>query len=449
MALIKIDEGGEGSIFLHPTDSNLVIKTYHKPNLRVSQKLIDELKPLSNFFIKPAELFYDNKNPIGFVMPYLNTKVMKLLYSLLSVSNPMSIDEKTKVLENLKQRIKECHSLGIVIGDLNPTNIYVATNLNVYFIDVDSFQTKSFAHSLTIMPEYRDFLSPIVNENTDWYAYAVIAFELFSYVHPYKGISKLYSSLGQRAVNKHSILNTEVKKPKCFVQITSNLISQFSDIFDKGLRFEISFQEKVQVVSKTYTTVIGSLKTKDISNVHVKNKRILLGDLVLKDGEFLSNDFFTYEKNNFLYAYDDKNLFSIPVYKEALRKSHNVYLYLKSILYPTQNGFVSIVSNYNILSCYKVGNLFMIEVIDNEIKYYICKEQYGKLVKIFETNSFKFFTTNDSVIFIPFDNKLLVYDMNFSLLKEFECSFIEDSSKLEFTIEGILCKNNNTKLLNV
>lgn len=88
--------------------------------------------------------------------------------------------------------IKKIHESGILIGDINGSNILVKSPTEVYFVDTDSFQINDYPCPVGTMeftaPEiqgknYNSFLRTIGNEN---FAVAVLLFRLMMFgLNPY------------------------------------------------------------------------------------------------------------------------------------------------------------------------------------------------------------------------------------------------------------------------
>lgn len=120
--------------------------------------------------------------------------------------------KRYKIIAYLFERLEKIHIEGLIFSDLSPNNILVSLNndCSLKFIDTDNLRTKSnpFTNVLGtpgfIAPElYKDFKRPdvltteeakniadnhLLSEESDVYSAAVIAFELLTLNHPFKGI---------------------------------------------------------------------------------------------------------------------------------------------------------------------------------------------------------------------------------------------------------------------
>jgi len=106
------------------------------------------------------------------------------------------VARRTKLLLEIATTLCELHSRGYAYGDLSPANIFVSESANhsqVWFIDCDNicFNEREGATQL-YTPGYgapevvRNEQN--VNSLTDAWSFAVIAFELLTHQHPFKGL---------------------------------------------------------------------------------------------------------------------------------------------------------------------------------------------------------------------------------------------------------------------
>lgn len=247
----EINRGGEARIV--PLPNGLVAKLYFDSSASISEKKINELSVLDeNLFIKPiVSVTGDAK---GFVMKELDSNSYFPLYSLYTKSfvlkKQLDKDYKKKVAKKLIDAVVLAHANDIVIGDLNPFNVMVNDKLDVKFIDVDSYQTKSFKHNGKLLEDIRDYAkNGVVSKESDYFSLAVIIFNLFTYLHPYKGNHKVYGNkLKDRMVNFCSVISNEkgnITIPKFYEPISDQkLLDEFDEIFDKGKRFLIDLDGK-------------------------------------------------------------------------------------------------------------------------------------------------------------------------------------------------------------
>lgn len=266
----EIDRGGEGSIIPHPKEKHQVLKIYHDgivPGL--TQQSWAYLSKLDKRFIKPLELFYNDKGAIiGFSMNLLDPSYFRISQIFTkSQCTKLGITEsiKNKISKELVSIIEEAHSKDIVIGDFNPYNIFINPHGDIQILDVDSFETPALKHSGRLLDEIRDhYYLGKVNRQSDYYALAVNVFRLLTNVHPYKGVHKTWKQLEERAIKRISVLSSDSDLiiPAFYEPIGSKALeSQFKRIFDDGERFlievdHISMVKRLQVALQTNRTNI-------------------------------------------------------------------------------------------------------------------------------------------------------------------------------------------------
>lgn len=277
----SISSGGEGTVY--SLNNGNCVKLYFNKADALTQKKIDELSPLDDsLFVKPKVAVSGDLN--GYIMEELDLSDYYPIYSLYSVmfANKRSIpsDYKKRLAEKLIYGVKNAHDNGIVIGDLNPFNIMVNDRLDVKFIDVDSYQTRSFKHNNKLLEEIRDYYyNGFVSENSDYFALSVMIFNLFTGMHPYKGIHNIYrDKLKEREINNISLLNekeiSNIKVPKFYIPIKdAALKDMFYQIYQLNKRFLIDMNGK-NIEAVKFDAIVKSnellIKTL-LTNVNIKN----------------------------------------------------------------------------------------------------------------------------------------------------------------------------------
>ena len=109
---------------------------------------------------------------------------------------------------------------------------------NIFFIDTDSYKTKSY-NATAIMESIRDRHSSSFNTNTDWFSWAIITFQMFIGIHPFKGKHPKFSNLDERMMNNVSVLNSSVSIPKLcasFDVIPQAYREWYKAVFEDGKR---------------------------------------------------------------------------------------------------------------------------------------------------------------------------------------------------------------------
>jgi hypothetical protein len=359
----EIDRGGEGSIIPHPKDKTQVLKIYHRgitPGL--TPDAWNYLSQLNNKFIKPLELFYNNTGSLtGFSMSLLDSSFFRISQiftksqcAKLGINNAI----KDKISKELVSVIEEAHSKNVVIGDFNPYNIFINTKGDIRIIDVDSFETPALKHTGRLLDEIRDhYYMGVVNRESDYYALAVNIFRLFTFVHPYKGVHKIWKQLEERAIKRISVLSNDADLiiPAFYEPIGNTVLeSQFKRIFENGERFliqvdQIKTVKKQPVVLQTsrahitikviagnvldfyFNETIGYVKTQASTELY---ESVFTGNLTLtgkidnSDYEYLwvGNKNILLVKNNKLYHQNQQIVnFEIPDHFRFIQIDHILF----------------------------------------------------------------------------------------------------------------------------
>lgn len=254
-----VSQGGEGSIY---AKTAVAYKIYSDPKRAIPKGKVQELSVLDMpNIIKPEHAVLDTKGrAIGYSMRYV-----RKTFPLISVfpksfrdRNGLTPDLALGLVRRLQETIWHIHQHGILVVDLNEFNFLVSQDFSeVYFIDVDSWQTPSFP-ATAIMDSVRDWHASSFSELTDWFSFAVVAFETFIGIHPYKGRHPRYAKRDGfvlRMKDNVSVFNRDVSVPKAclpFDVIPSVYQDWFKAVFEDGKRVAppTDLQAVLKVVSQ-------------------------------------------------------------------------------------------------------------------------------------------------------------------------------------------------------
>ena len=232
--------GGEAQIF---SRGKTAYKIYHDPKKSLSVSKIQELSEItSHNIIKPIDILIDKNNkPVGYTMQYIKDtySLCQLFTKSFKSRNSVTRDMIIDIVKIMQKGISHIHSKGILIVDLNELNFLVSKNFdNVYFIDVDSYATKNFP-ATALMESIRDRHSIVFSELTDWFSYAVVSFQLFIGIHPFKGTHPSIKDLDDRMIKNISVFNHHVSIPKIcesFSVIPDVYKAWYKSVFEDGKR---------------------------------------------------------------------------------------------------------------------------------------------------------------------------------------------------------------------
>lgn len=230
-----IGVGKDGEIFR--INDDIAVKIYFEHPIK--ENLINKLKTLQGQSKSFHQLIVAPKNMVriegapqnqvvGFVMKYLSDA--KELDSIKWKSSIPDSEQSTfdQIIANfiydISDALETLHANRIFMCDLKPQNILVS-NLKPYLVDFDSCAMPNYpGESYTVQyldPRIRDHVPDAIGRNeefsalTDWWALAVIAFELFMGVSPWSGIRNdlRRDPLAFRSFNYSAVIFDEKVKP--------------------------------------------------------------------------------------------------------------------------------------------------------------------------------------------------------------------------------------------
>ncbi len=207
-------QGGEGAVYVK---GGTAYKVYADPAKMIAPAKIQQLSVLSlPEIVRPQEVILDSgRAPIGYTMQSIPQGLV------LCQTFPRAFRDRTGLtpekalglVRALQKGVHHVHERGLLIVDLNEMNFLVDSAFGrVYFIDVDSYQTPSFP-ATALMDSVRDRHAAGWNEGTDWFSFALVSFQMFVGIHPYKGKHPALKTLDERMTQNVSVLHPDVSVP--------------------------------------------------------------------------------------------------------------------------------------------------------------------------------------------------------------------------------------------
>jgi hypothetical protein len=213
----------------------------------------------------PIDLAYDGPGKgarvTGYTMPYLEGADLLYQYGKRkfredALAQGLTPDRVRDVLLDLHRTVEAVHASGVVLGDFNDLNVLIKGG-RTYLVDADSFQYGGF---LCRSFQYR-FVDPLIcdprldhlelcrphTEDSDWYAYAVMALQCLLYVDPYSGLykpkdkGKSKISEPARPLHRITIFSPEVQYPRpaiSYEALPDDLLEYFRGTFERDCRGE-------------------------------------------------------------------------------------------------------------------------------------------------------------------------------------------------------------------
>jgi hypothetical protein len=280
-----VTQGGEGKIY---QKGKIAYKIYDDLSKMIPVGKIQELGELTiDNIVRPLDVIYTPKREItGFTMAWLgddNYPLCKLFTNTFRDANGITNDHAIELVENIKRVIlAPIHEKGCLMVDGNEFNYLVRPDfITPLFIDVNSYKTRSFPPT-AIMPSIRDWSNPDeFTQVSDWFSFAIVSFQIFIGIHPFKGKHKDYkkNDFTNRIKDNVSVFNKDVRLPpptRDFDLIPSDYKEWYIRLFEKGERVPPpampgstkTIQVKVILVTSTDNFEIQEIKEFDSDIVY-------------------------------------------------------------------------------------------------------------------------------------------------------------------------------------
>ena len=242
-----IAQGGQGSVYVR---NSVAYKIFTDPQSMIPVQKLNELASLSEpNIIRPLDLLLDHRNnPVGYTMRYVAGaySLCQLFPRAFRDRNNLTPALVLKLVNQLQTGIEHIHNHGILIVDLNEMNFLTSRTFDeIYFIDVDSYHTPSFPAKV-LMESVRDRHAARFTEESDWFSFAVVSFQMFVGIHPFKGsypalqgCTDKAGMLDARMRANVSVLHTGVSVPaSClpFDSIPKAFYDWYWAVFEEGKR---------------------------------------------------------------------------------------------------------------------------------------------------------------------------------------------------------------------
>lgn len=263
--------GGEGDIYVL---GGKAYKIYQDPAKAIPEAKVLELAALAlPNIIKPESILLNtNSTPVGYSMRLVpdSYTLCQLFPKAFKTRNNLSLDKACQLILSMRRGMRHIHDKNVLVVDVNELNFLISKDFKTpYFIDVDSYKTKSF-NPTAIMESVRDRHNKGFSELTDWFSFGIIAFNLLTGIHPYRGtykplahIKDLQANLDARMMQNISVLHQDVKVPP-IIENFSNLPKTWYDwfftIFERGERVPPPQDLVERITAQVQTVVKNSSK---------------------------------------------------------------------------------------------------------------------------------------------------------------------------------------------
>lgn len=238
-------QGGEGEVYVA---GGRAYKVYKDPARMIPLGKIKELAAISSAeIVKPEEVLIDKAGtPVGYGMQAVppSFPLVKLFPQSFRQAHNLTPQDSLKLVQALQAGIRHVHAQRVLLVDINEMNFLIQSSdlHRAFFIDVDSYQTPHYP-ATAIMDSARDWLAGNrFTEMSDWFSFALLAFNVWIGIHPYKGTHPSLRGVGalkKRAEQRVSVLNPTVSVPATclpFGVIPPAYRAWFHALFEDGKR---------------------------------------------------------------------------------------------------------------------------------------------------------------------------------------------------------------------
>lgn len=242
-----VTQGGEGAIY---RKGNRILKLALDRQKFLQSGTPDKVRRLRSklshpSIVVPEGLVLDGKGqPIGFHLPFIEGEPYPRIFTTSwQKQYRVGTPELTKLAATMHEVVDHTHQAGTLMVDGNELN-WLADVKDIrqptpYIIDVDSWQIDRFTANM-VMPSIRDWHGPIA-ETSDWFAWGVVTFLLYTGIHPYKGKLPGYKpgELDRRMQDNASVFDPKVglnKAVRDFGTIPGPLLDWYRATFQDGER---------------------------------------------------------------------------------------------------------------------------------------------------------------------------------------------------------------------
>lgn len=270
-----VAQGGEGTIY---KVAGTVVKIFS--DAAKAQEMRDKMKAFSRlkhaYIAAPEGMVVNGKGPVGIYMPFIAGTALSLVFTNEFRNREHFTDKDASTLtDRIREVFVFAHQNQAILVDPNELNwlTELKKEPEPRVIDVDSWCLDGkIPATVPKMPSIRDWHGKAVSEASDWFAFAVITFQIYVGLHPFKGRLDGYklSEMERRMKDNASIftkgvhLNQAVRDVSC---IPPKLLDWYRTVFSTSDRplppspFEASKATPVAIqVLRTVTTATGRVK---------------------------------------------------------------------------------------------------------------------------------------------------------------------------------------------
>ena len=291
--------GGEGAVYAVGDE---VFKVYLDPSKAIAAGMEKKVAVLLSMgypgIAAPTTVLRDKAGKfVGLALPKVRGDALcKAFTNSWRDANQFGLTETAKVVEAMRVITDTAHHKNALMVDANEMN-WMLSGVQPTAIDVDSWQLPGFP-ATAIMPSIRDYSCKGFTEGTDWFAWAVVSFQLWTGIHPYKGTHPDFArgALEPRMRAMASVFDGQVKVPAAarpVADVPAALRRWYERTFATGERtappsaFASAIASQTVPRLKIRQTLSGSLKQERLGHAGEKVVAAFNGFVIARTGKEL------------------------------------------------------------------------------------------------------------------------------------------------------------------
>ena len=145
-----LGEGGEGSVY--EGVGNTVVKIFDKAHITQHRKskidlLVNSALQTKGLCIPSATVHNTADEFVGYVMPKASGREARTIFNIRKLEKDFPTWKKSDLVDiciSFLKQVEYLHSMNVILGDINPKNLMIDDQKNVFIIDADSWQLEGY-----------------------------------------------------------------------------------------------------------------------------------------------------------------------------------------------------------------------------------------------------------------------------------------------------------------
>jgi hypothetical protein len=242
-----VASGGEGHVY---RKGGTAFKLWDDPVRAVAGDMPERVRRLSAFrhpfVVFPDGLLRDRSGSfVGVSMPWVSKgwPTPPAFTDSWRAANGFDDAAAAAFASRMRSVVGDVHGMDLIMGDANESNVLgvgVGSASEPRWIDVDSWIPSGFSGD-KLMETVRDPISPPFTKAADWFAWAIVTFQLLIGIHPFRGTHPDFArgDLAGRMAAGVSVFDRRVRLPAAVRPLScvrSELLGWYEAVFGKGER---------------------------------------------------------------------------------------------------------------------------------------------------------------------------------------------------------------------